>query len=231
MKNTILITGSNRGIGLELVRWYAEAGWLVHACCRNPAGASELHTLSDRHKGIQVHPLDVTDISQIAALAEKLRGKPIDILFNNAGIYGQDDASFGNTSEQLWLDCFRINTIAPVKICEAFIDQVAASHHKLIATMSSKMGSMSDNGSGGSYVYRSSKAALNAAMKSMAIDLLPRGILVAILHPGWVKTDMGGPQAEISTRDCVQHLSQVIEKVTPDNSGSFFDIDGSIIPW
>ncbi len=229
--HTILITGSNRGIGLELVKQYAELGWQVFACCRSPESADALNQLAQSHDTVSIHPLDITDSQQINALSTSLKSTPIDILFNNAGIYGQSDAVFGNTDEKIWLDTFRVNTIAPVKVTEAFIEQVANSHLKIIATMSSKMGSMADNGSGGSYVYRSSKAALNAAFVSAAIDLKPRGIKVAILHPGWVKTDMGGPNAEISTQTCVKQLRQTLENLSSETSGRFFEIDGSIIPW
>ncbi len=231
MTQTILITGTNRGIGLELTRQYAGAGWRVLACCRHPEEARDLSTLQDKYEGISIHQLDVSDTSQIKRLADQLAGVPIDILFNNAGVYGPSDATFGNTDEQAWLDCLRINTIAPMKMMEAFADHVAASQLRTIATMSSKMGSMADNGSGGSYIYRSSKAALNAVMKSAAIDLQPRGICVAILHPGWVLTDMGGPNAEISVSESVTGLRRILADLTPEQSGTFFDIDGSVIPW
>ena len=231
MQKTILITGSNRGIGLELTRQYAEAGWHVHACCRHPDHADALNALAQENTQITVHALDVTNNAQIRALAKSLQEQPLDILFNNAGVYGQDDAYFGNTDVDQWLDCFHINSIAPMKMMEAFASNVARSHTKLIATMSSKMGSMADNGSGGSYVYRSSKAAVNAVMKSAAIDLAPRGIKVAILHPGWVLTDMGGPNAEITVQESATNLRKILEGVTLENSGSFFDIDGSVIPW
>ncbi|TNF37915.1 MAG: SDR family oxidoreductase [Gammaproteobacteria bacterium] len=231
MTETILITGSNRGIGLELVRQYARDGWRVFACCRHPQSADKLNALAKSGSDIHVYALDVSDSRQIHALAQQLKGEPIDILMNNAGIYGPDEARFGNTDEAAWLECFRINTIAPMKMIEAFVEHVAASKRKLIATMSSKMGSMADNGSGGSYIYRSSKAAVNAVMVSAAIDLKPRQIKVAILHPGWVLTDMGGPQAEITVETCVNNLQHNLDKVTLSNSGSFFDIDGSVIPW
>jgi NAD(P)-dependent dehydrogenase (short-subunit alcohol dehydrogenase family) len=229
--NTLLVTGSNRGIGLEIVNQYAQLGWQVHACCRQPDNAHDLQSLAQNNPAIQVHALDISDEAQINALADKLKDISIDLLFNNAGIYGQQNASFGNTDSQQWLDCFYINCIAQLKMCEAFVDHVARSKFKTIASMSSKMGSMTDNGSGGSYVYRSSKAALNAVMKSASIDLKPRGIKVAILHPGWVLTDMGGPNAEISTAESVQQMRNTLERLTLDNNGGFFEIDGSIIPW
>jgi len=229
--NNILITGSNRGIGLELVKQYADDNWRVFACCRSPEKATALQEAARSNRNISIHLLDVTDPQQISALANELKDTPIDILFNNAGIYGPYDASFGNTDEQQWLECLRINTISPMKVTEAFVSHVAKSQLRTIATMSSKMGSMADNGSGGSYLYRSSKAALNAVMKSAAIDLKPKGIKVGIMHPGWVKTDMGGPNAEISTSECVQQLKNILSGLTLEKSGSFFEIDGSIIPW
>jgi NAD(P)-dependent dehydrogenase (short-subunit alcohol dehydrogenase family) len=231
MNQTILITGTSRGIGLELTRQYADAGWQVLACCRNPVDAWDLQNLKDQFERISIHELDVSDTSQILGLANRLAGEPIDILFNNAGVYGPSDARFGNTDEQAWLDCLRINTIAPMKMIEAFADHVAASQLQTIAAMSSKMGSMTDNRSGGSYIYRSSKAALNAVMKSAAIDLKPRGIRVAVLHPGWVLTDMGGPNAEITVAESVTSLRRILESFTSEESGNFFDIDGSTIPW
>ena len=231
MTDTILITGCNRGIGLELANQYAAQGWRVHACCRNPDQATALNRLGDDFSNITLHTLDIAKPGQVQALASRLRDCPIDILFNNAGIYGPYDAVFGNTDEASWLECLQVNVIAQMKMMEAFVTHVAAGRHKLIAAMSSKMGSMADNGSGGSYIYRSSKAALNAVMKSAAIDLAPQGIKVAILHPGWVKTDMGGPNAEITATESVSSMRRILTTITPGNSGSFFDIDGSIIPW
>lgn len=231
MTETVLITGSNRGIGLELARQYATQGWRVLACCRHPDQATALNRLGDKFPNITLHTLDVTRKDQVQKLAADLHDCPIDILFNNAGIYGPDDAAFGNTDEARWLECLRTNVIAPMKMMEAFMTHVAASKHKLIAAMSSKMGSMADNGSGGSYIYRSSKAALNAVMKSAAIDLAPRRVKVAILHPGWVQTDMGGPGAEISAAESVGRMREILGTITPENSGTFFDIDGTTIPW
>lgn len=231
MARAILVTGSNRGIGLELCKQYADEGWQVHACCRQPQAANELKQLAEKIPHISLHKLDVTNAAEIRMLAEKLKHVVIDILFNNAGVYGQSDAYFGNIDAQKWLQCLQINTISPLKIIESFVTHVAASDLKIIATMSSKMASMADNGSGGSYVYRSSKAALNAVMTSVAIDLKPKNIKVAILHPGWVKTDMTGDDAEISTNECVNNLMKILQNMSLENSGGFFDIDGTTIPW
>lgn len=232
MTETVLITGANRGIGLELVRQYAQAGNTVIACCREPARATELRDIAYASDGrVDVQPLEVTDAAQIRRLAAQLKGEPIDILLNVAGIIGQEDDEFGHVDEARWLEAFRVNSIAPLKIMEALVENVAASRRKVMAAMSSKMGSMSDNGSGGYYVYRSSKAALNAVIKSAAIDLRPASICVVALHPGWVQTAMGGPDAEITPRESVLRLRQILDRVTLRDSGKFFDVDGSEIPW
>lgn len=231
MSETILITGANRGLGLEFTRQYAYLGWRVVACCRDPDSAVELGQLAESSDLVQVHELDVTRPDQIERLADSLRGQPLEILLNNAGTYGQSDARFGNTDPNRWLDAFAINSVAPLKMAEALLDNVLAGRRKLIASMSSKMGSIADNGSGGSYVYRSSKAALNMAMRSAAIDLRAKGAIVALLHPGWVLTDMGGPNAEITVEESVRKLRRLLDNLKLEDSGGFFDIDGSIIPW
>jgi NAD(P)-dependent dehydrogenase (short-subunit alcohol dehydrogenase family) len=180
---------------------------------------------------ITLLPLDVTNDAQIDTLSRQLSGVAIDLLFNNAGTYGQWDSRFGNSDVAQWMAALRTNVIAPMKVMEAFVDQVARSQQRVIAGMSSKMGSMADNSSGGSYVYRSSKAALNAVLVSAAHDLRDRGIKVVALHPGWVRTDMGGPDGEISVAQSVTSLRRTIAALTPADSGRFLDIDGSKIPW
>ena len=228
----VLITGTNRGIGLQMVKIAVSKQWRVFACCRNVHDADKLSEVTRMSGGlVSMHTMDITDKAQIQAVAYELRHESIDILINNAGVYGSMANRFGKTDDEDWLKTFRINTIAPMQVAEAFVEHVARSEKKVIASMSSKMGSMADNGSGDSYIYRSSKAALNAVMKSMSIDLEPRGISCVILHPGWVKTDMGGPYAEITARESVNQLFQTLEGVTLKDAGSFYEIDGSIIPW
>jgi NAD(P)-dependent dehydrogenase (short-subunit alcohol dehydrogenase family) len=232
MAITILITGANRGIGFELTQQYAEAGWRVVACCREPDKAQALDGVrSDYGEQVSIHRLDVTNSEPIKALVTSMEDTPIDILLNNAGIYGQRDASLGNIDEDKWLETFRVNTIAPIKVMEAFIDVVAASKRKVFATITSKMGSMADNTSGGSYVYRSSKAALNAAMKSAANDLEGRGISVVVIHPGWVRTDMGGPSALLSVEQSAKSIRELLGRVSIEDTGKFFNYDGTVIPW
>ena len=232
MTDTTLITGANRGIGLEFARQYAHAGWRVLACCRNPAAANELSEVAQSARGrVTLHTLDVTDAEQREGLRVELGDTPIDIFINNAGIYGQRNNTFGTTDEERWLEALRINAIAPLKLMEMFVDRVAASRRKIYANMSSRMGSIGDNTSGESYVYRSSKAALNAVSKSAANELRTRGITVVMLHPGWVRTDMGGPQALTDVTESVSGLRSVLDNVTLADSGKFFHANGSVIPW
>ncbi len=232
MSKTVLITGAGRGIGLEFARQYAVAGWNVHAGARSPENAAGLLRLAAEHRGrVQVHPLDVTDTRHVVALAAALAGTPLDLLVNNAGVYGGDRQRFGETEESDWLDCMRTNVVAPMKLMEAFVSHLAAAERPIVANLSSKMGSMADNGSGGAYLYRSSKAALNAVVVSAAIDLAQRGIVPVALHPGWVQTAMGGPQAEIPASESVARMREILAALGPADAGRFIDIDGSTIPW
>lgn len=230
---TTLITGSNRGIGLEFCRQYAADGWRVLACSRLPEKSDELNRLAAQYPElIIVHALDVADHVEIERLAQILADESIDLLINNAGIYLDSDKSgFGHTDYAEWLQAFRINTMAPLKMAETFATQIARSKQKTIVTITSKMGSIADNGSGGSYLYRSSKAAVNMVVKSLAIDLKPIGITAVVFHPGWVKTDMGGPNALISAEQSVSGMRQLISSLTLADSGKFFGYDGQEIPW
>jgi NAD(P)-dependent dehydrogenase (short-subunit alcohol dehydrogenase family) len=226
---TVLITGTNRGIGLEFVRQYAEDGWRVLACCRDPDDASDLQNLAGAHSNIEMFALDVGDFPQIEQLANRLRHERIDVLINNAGVY--PSSSLGEIDYEAWSTAFKVNSMAPLKMVEAFTPHVANSLLKKIATLSSKMGSLDDNTSGGSYLYRSSKTAVNMVMKSLAIDFKVYGISVVTLHPGWVQTDMGGPNGLIDTRTSVQGLREVIANLTLQTSGKFIAYDGKEIAW
>jgi NAD(P)-dependent dehydrogenase (short-subunit alcohol dehydrogenase family) len=229
---TLLVTGANRGLGLEFVRQYAAAGWRVHACCRNPDAAADLRRLADDSDGrVLVHALDVTDFARIDALAAELDDQPIDILLNNAGVYGPNEMDLGHLDYKAWDDVFRVNVLAPIKLAEAFVEHVARSPRRLIACLSSQMGSIGRNGGGRHYLYRSTKAALNAAVRSLAIDLMPRGVTAVVLHPGWVRTDMGGADADMSPEQSVRDVRALLERLTIVDSGKFLDHDGSVIPW
>ena len=229
---TVLITGSNRGLGLEFCRQYCEAGWNVIACCREPDTATALLELAGLCANFRVEELDVANFDQIDRLAARLSDVKLDVLINNAGIYG-DAASigFGKINFDTWMDNFRVNSLAPIKMSEAFLPNLVRSKNPLIVSVSSLMGSISDNTSGGSLIYRSSKAALNAAMKSLSLDLKPKGIGVLILHPGWVKTDMGGRNALIHAQESVSGMRQCIENFDLEQTGSFLKYDKQSMPW
>ena len=199
------------------------------ACCRAPHSAHDLQALAKQHHNIKIVALDVGNFSQIDTLALQLKDQKIDVLINNAGVYPV--SGLGNVDFDNWALAFKINSMAPFKMIEAFTPHVAASQLKKIATLSSKMGSMDDNTSGGSYIYRTSKAAANMVMKSLSIDLKPYGIAVVTLHPGWVQTDMGGASALISTQTSVKGLRQVITHLSLANSGKFIAFDGQEIAW
>ncbi|MDR2220780.1 MAG: SDR family oxidoreductase [Methylobacillus sp.] len=229
---TALITGANRGLGLEFTRQYAAEGWQVLACCRRPAEADALNAVAQRSSGkVRVLALDVADLNAIDALAKTLQDTAIDLVINNAGIYPDHHSDFGKTDYEAWMQAFRINTMAPLKVAEAFVPHLERGAGKLIATVSSKMGSLDDNTSGGCYLYRSSKTAVNMVMKSLSLDLAARGIRAVILHPGWVQTDMGGPNALINAEQSVSGMRRVLANVTSEQSGHFFSYDGKEIPW
>ncbi len=231
---TVLVTGANRGLGLEFCRQYAAAGWRVIAACRHPDAATELALLAQKYSHMQIETLDVSDFGQIDELSARLSGESIDVLLNNAGVYcDKPDHGFGQLDYQTWAESFTVNTMAPVKMAEAFLPHLERGETKLIATVSSLMGSMTDNTSGGSLLYRSSKAGLNAVMKSLSIDLLPRSIGVLLLHPGWVRTDMGGKDGLIGVEESVTGMRRRIEEFTLAQSGNFvtYDDGQSLLPW
>jgi NAD(P)-dependent dehydrogenase (short-subunit alcohol dehydrogenase family) len=229
---TVLITGANRGLGLEFCKQYASEGWQVLACCRIPQAATELTSLADRYPHVSVLALDVTDLAQIEQLAAQLHDTSIDVLINNAGVYGDSqERGFGQLDFQAWTKTLAVNVQAPVKMAEAFLPHLKRGDKKLLVAISSLMGSIADNSSGGSIIYRSSKAALNAAMKSIAIDLKEQAVGVLIFHPGWVKTDMGGVNAPLEATQSVAGMRQAISAFSPEQSGSFVKYDGTPMPW
>jgi NAD(P)-dependent dehydrogenase (short-subunit alcohol dehydrogenase family) len=241
---TTLITGANRGIGLELVRQYAEEGWRVIACCRSETdGLQEIEKKSNGT--VSIHMLDVADHETIDQLAVKLQGTPIDLLLNNAGRYGRismaeggvEDQAFGNSNYADWEVTMRVNLFGPMKMAEAFIEHIAASDHKKIVTITSFLGSSTLNTrqasgdfAGGMYAYRTSKTAVNIMTRSMAADLEDRGVIVLAVHPGWVKTDMGGTDAQVEPADSVKGIRHIIASATMSHTGALSVFDGDILP-
>jgi NAD(P)-dependent dehydrogenase (short-subunit alcohol dehydrogenase family) len=227
-----LITGANRGLGLEFARQYAADGWQVYATCRDPSSASELRRLSDASDyKLQIMALDVTNEASIKEASLKLDEQAIDLLINNAGIGGVRGETLGNINYKTWAKILEVNTLGPLRVSEAFIDHVARSERKLLVTLTSGMGSIGDNTSGGSFAYRSSKAAVNMVMRSLAIDLAPRGITCVVVNPGWVRTDMGGPQANLTPAESVTRLKCLIETFGQAQSGKFFNYNGREYAW
>ncbi|BCA78258.1 SDR family oxidoreductase [Desulfuromonas sp. AOP6] len=228
---SILITGANRGIGLELTRCFLGHNWKIFACCRTPESAEELNRLVSGKNDVRILRLDVTDEEQISQVAEELRNEPLDILFNNAGVKGPPGQDFGDTNVEEYLEVFRTNTLAPLKVAEAFVEQVAASDRKILACMGTLMGSLKENTSGGYYAYRSSKAALHMIVRGLAADLSARNILSVVFHPGWVRTRMGGDEAPLSVEDSAAGLTRVLLDLAPKDNGRFYDYSGVELPW
>jgi NAD(P)-dependent dehydrogenase (short-subunit alcohol dehydrogenase family) len=224
---TVLITGANRGIGLELAKQYAGDGWSVIAATRDPLKADALKAL----KGdIRIEALEVTDEQQVKALARALGGTAIDVLLNNAGMLTGYE-SFGATDTASWLKTLHVNSVAPLKLTEALVEHIAGSQQKKIAAITSGMGSMGGHASSGAYAYRSSKAALNMVMLTAANELRSRGISVAVISPGWVRTDMGGSGAPLPVNDSAAGIRKVIDRLNVGISGQFFNYSGENLPW
>ena len=224
---TVLITGASRGIGLEFARQYAADGWKVLACCRNPGTAKELNAVAG---DISLFALDVDSDDAIAALAQQLKSVPIDVLVNNAGISRPEASTLGEVSSEVWLQVFRTNTIAPLKMAEAFLHNLEAGKQKKLIAISSRLGSVALS-EGGRYSYRSSKAALNSAWKSLAGDTAGKGMICVVFHPGWVQTDMGGKAAPVTPPKSVSGMMKVIASLAKKDNGTFRNFDGDTLPW
>jgi len=234
---SVVVSGANRGIGLELCRQYAGDDWVVHACCRDPGGASELRELEERNRSrVLVHSLDVADGASIAGLVSELKGIPVDVLVNNAGVSGphpsrgEPGQTFGSVDYAAAEEVLRVNTLGPLRLTEALVQNLARARVGKVATISSGMGSIA--GTSGDYLaYRASKAAVNMVMASLAADLRPRGIAVCLLSPGWVRTDMGGPEASLTPAESVSGLRRRIEELSLASSGCFLKYDGRQVAW
>jgi NAD(P)-dependent dehydrogenase (short-subunit alcohol dehydrogenase family) len=234
---TALVTGANRGLGFEFTRQYLGEGWTVVAACREPGDAAALSDLGQKYSALRVIRLDVTDAETVRQSATDLGGMAIDVLINNAGVFGPNESrdndwrqNFGHMDYAVWADVLRTNTMGPMRITEAFIDNVAASEQKKIITVSSGLGSIAGTG-GGYLAYRSSKAAVNMVMATLAAEFAPLEIIVALLDPGWCRTDMGGSAAAHDPADSVARMRNQIASLTLADSGSFRHHGGESLPW
>ncbi|MGB5510687.1 MAG: SDR family oxidoreductase [Woeseiaceae bacterium] len=223
--HAVLITGANRGIGLELARQYKEAGWRVIGTARKPEQAEELRALDAR-----VLQLDVTDQQSIDRMAEELGEQSLDLLINNAGIFPRvrtiADVNFDDVTRT-----FAVNTVGPMRVSRALLSNLRSGELKKVVNITSRLGSITDNSGGGYYGYRESKAALNMFTRSLANELSADGFICVVVHPGWVQTDMGGASATLTVEESAQGIRKVIANLSPDDNGTFWNFDGAPLPW
>ena len=222
---TVLITGANRGLGLEFARQYAADGWNVIATARNPEGADELKALP-----VEVVALDVTDPGSIDALVQSLEGRTIDLLTNNAGIFprvrGIEEIDFDDFSRTL-----AVNTVGPVRVTRALLPNLRAGDMKTVVNITSRLGSIELTDNGVFYGYRESKAALNMFTRTLANELKPEGFTCLAIHPGWVQTDMGGENATLTPEESISGMRAVIADKGPEDTGTYWSYGGEEVPW
>ena len=227
----VFITGANRGIGLELARQYAEAGERVFATCRTPGAADGLNDLAKSSADrLTVHALDVGDAASISGAAKVVGDTPIDILINNAGILGGASQTLEAIDFDAWIDAFKVMTIGPFRMVQTLLPNLKAAAAPKVMTVTSQLAA-STWPFGGSYAYSSAKAGVNKVMQTLAKDLKAQNITVSMIHPGWVKTDMGGAGADITAQESATGIRNVIAALTPETSGKFYKWNGEIHPW
>ena len=227
----VLVTGANRGIGLGFVKNYLGKNVNVVCTTRDLKSSKELLAIRERFpNNLEIFELDLLKESAGYTLANFLGDRPIDILINNAGV-GSTNQHLEAVSAKPWLEVLKVNLIAPLLVTQAIIDNVKKGSDKKIYFLSSQLGSIGDNTSGGMYIYRSSKTGLNQVVKSLSVDLKSQGITVVSLHPGWVKTDMGGPNAPVSIDESIKGMMQVIYATDIRDTGRFLNYDGKELPW
>lgn len=229
---TVLITGANRGIGLELARGYGKRGDTVLACCRNPAVAGELTDLAKTNNRVEVHVLDLGKPETIAKLGSKLAGRTIDVLINNAGIQGpaMGEQSLLKMDYEGWAEAFEINAMAPLRVLQTFLPNLKTSGAGKVITVTSQMGAMALDWPMG-YAYCASKAAVNKVMRLASIELAKEKVAVALVHPGWVRTAMGGPQADLSAEESAKGIMAVIDGLSLETTGCFKKWNGEDHAW
>lgn len=225
MATSFFITGCTRGIGLEFCRQLTARGDDVTATARDPVNAGELTSLPLRIVG-----LDVADRFSLEALADSTSEEPIDVLINNAGV-SSSSAKLADLDQAELLRVFTINSIAPMLVAKALLPRLRIGSRKLIVNISSQLASIANNSGGSSYGYRASKTALNQFNRSLSNELSPQGFTCVVVHPGWVQTDMGGANATLTPTQSVKNLIALIDRLTPEDSGKFFNFDGKSLPW
>ena len=225
-KRTVLITGANRGLGLEFARQYHEAGWDVIGTARDPGAAADLRAL-----GVSIEALDVADGASVAAMAQRLKGRAIDLLINNAGIAGGPAGRLEDAKMDDFERTMQVNISGPMRVTQALLVNLRAGQGKTVVSISSKLGSIELNTGGRSYGYCVSKAALNMFMRNLAAELRKDGFICIAMSPGWVQTDLGGPTAQLTPVQSIKGMKKVIDGLKPDDSGKFWNHEGAIIPW
>jgi NAD(P)-dependent dehydrogenase (short-subunit alcohol dehydrogenase family) len=238
-----LITGANRGIGLEFVRQYLSEGWHVYAACRDPERADRLQAMAKGAGGrLQLLRINVTDTDEVMAAAERIKDKPLEVLINNAGLVepifygsgayeGKDDPDLRNYDYDGWLDVLNTNLLGSARVCGAFVDNLAAGQRPVAVMMASTLASISSTWQSGRYAYRTSKAALNMLTRSAGEWCQSKGIILVSISPGWTQTDMGGPKATNTVDQSVGGVRNVIAKLTAADAGKFFNFNGEVLPW
>lgn len=227
-QRTVLITGANRGLGLEFARQYAKAGWNVIGTAREPDAAADLKALG---ANVKIEALDVADQQSVDAMATRLKEQPIDLLINNAGVSGGGGNSVAAIKPDEYERVMQVNALGPVRVTHALLPNLKAGKGRTIVSISSGLGSIENNKNGGYYAYRESKAALNMFMRSIAAELKGDGFICIPMSPGWVKTDMGGPNAALTPEQSITGMRKVIDSLKPEDSGKFWNHEGAVVPW
>lgn len=220
-----VVTGANRGLGLEMVRQLLAAGHGVIATARDPGSASELADL-----GVRVEALDTADAVSVAGFAARLGDEPIDVLVNNAGIMGHNGGGLAETDIEQLLTTFDVNSLGPLRVTQALLPNLRTGAGRTVVQMSSNLGSIADAGAG-LFGYRASKSALNMLNKALSVELAGEGFTCVALHPGWVQTDMGGADATLTPAESVAGMVAVIARLDPSSNGAFLDYRGESLPW
>jgi NAD(P)-dependent dehydrogenase (short-subunit alcohol dehydrogenase family) len=229
----VLITGANRGIGLALVREYLGAGWRVFATCRTPNRADDLWALCDAYgERLSITALDVTDEESIRRAGETIRAETdaLDALINNAAVYPRGERPGALDADEM-LYAFHVNAVGPVMVTQAMLDLLRAADDPRVVNVTSQMGSLARKRSGGAYSYTASKAALNMLTRALAYDLRREGITVVAIHPGWVRTDMGGAGATLAPEEAARRIREMVDGLSAEDAARFMQVGGGDLPW